>query len=171
MISIVRNGIIIMPPQVIPKTWTDPDTEGIQWSNFDNTSIEALDALGRKDVVDEPPNYDPIYESRAAGEWYFDDVADVVTRNYTVEDRPIEDVRAERLAAVRAECKSGLLAVISIEHQMDIALGIDPDIGYTNWIAAMRIESNRCEDLYITAVTMADIKAIVWNFPAYTGGV
>lgn len=169
MISIVRNDVIIMYPRTTPNTWTDPDT-GTQWSNFHRMSDQDLDALGRKDVVDNPTAYDPTYESRTTGEWYFDDISDVVTRNYTVEDRPIEDVRAERLEAVRAECKAGILAVIAIEHQMDVALGIDPDLGFTDFIAAMRIESNRCEDLYAAAGSINDIKAVVWNFPEYTGG-
>jgi len=170
MISIVRNNIIIMGPQACPDTWTDPDS-GIQWSNFKNMPLVDMDALGRKDVIDNPLNYDPLYEQFSVSDWRYDAGLDVVTRDHTITDRPIEEVRAERLEAVRLECKDRIMAVISLEHQMDIALGIDPDLGYSDWIADMRAESNRCEDLYAAAATMDDIKAVAWNFPAYTGGV
>lgn len=86
------------------------------------------------------------------------------------EDRPLEDVREEMIEDVREECSRLIFSVINIYHQVDVALGIIPDLGYTTWIAAMITESNRCEDLYAAADKIADMRAVTWNFPTYTGG-
>jgi hypothetical protein len=170
MIALVRNSAVLQVEKTAPTVWTDPET-GVSYSNFAALPVAEMLALGWRKVVDSLPEYDAVYETCTPSDWYHDGAYDVVTRDYTVADRPIEDVRSERLAAVRAECKAGILSVISMEHQMDVALGIDPDLGYTNFIAAMRSESNRCEDLFVAAVALADLKAVVWNFPKYIGGV
>lgn len=168
MIALVRNGIVLAVEPVAPDVWADPET-GARYGNFANLPMDEMVALGWRQVVDSPPEFDPRYEKLSAGPWEYDAEQDHVTRSYTATDRPVEDVRAERLAAVRAECNRLILSVISLEHQMDIALGIDPDLGYTDWIAAMRQESNRCEDLYMAAVDMTGMKAVVWAFPEYSG--
>ena len=112
------------------------------------------------------PDIDPIYESVVSGEWLQDDNG-VFSRTDIKTDRAISDIRADLLSMVRAECRSSIYGVIAAEHQLDIAIGIIPDSGYTEWIAGMISESNRCEDLYDAAETINDIKAVIWNFPAY----
>ena len=166
MIGLVRNGTVLQVENAAPKVWTDPDT-GENYSKFAGMSVAKMISLGWRQVVDIPPEYDNRYDTRTAGEWYYDASQDVVTRNYTIADRPFEDVRAERLAAVRAECRAIILAVIDEHHQLDVALGIIPDRGYRDFIAAMIQESNTCEDLYAAASTMAQMQAVTWNFPPY----
>ena len=168
MIALVRNGKVLQVENSAPLVWTDPDT-GVSYSNYAALPVADMIADGWRQVTDDPPAYDPVYETRTPGDWYYDAGQDVVTRNYTVADRPLEEVRAERLAAVRLECRTRITTVIDIHHQLDVALGLIPNLGYSTWIAAMITESNRCEDIYDAAATMADMRAVVWNFPVYGG--
>jgi len=162
----IVTGLLTTQPGPAPETWRDPAT-GISESCFRNWTWPEMYVAGWREAVDAPLPYDPIYEQSAVGAWYYDDGSDTIIRDYSITDRPIEEVRAERLAAVRAECRARIESVISVYHQLDVAMGIIPDLGYTSWITSMITESNRCEDLYVAAINMNDLKAVIWGFPAY----
>lgn len=84
MIACVRNDIIIEPPQAAPMTWVDPDPNGLSYSGFNNLSLEDMFLLGWKVVVDEPVEYNELFETVTVGPWYYDSTSDEVTRDYTV---------------------------------------------------------------------------------------
>jgi len=115
------------------------------------------------------PDIDPIYESVVSGEWLQDDNG-VFSRTDIKTDRAISDIRTDLLANIRNQCKASIVSIISIEHQIDLAIGLIPDLGYSDWISTMISESNRCEDLYDAADTINELKLVVCSFPEYTGG-
>ena len=165
-IAYITNGVIRVYNKP-PKSWVDPVT-GTPYTGFDNNDLAFYLALGFKEVIEDPePEYDPIYEIMIENRWDYDPLNDQVYRKYTITDRSLYDVQEDRYNAVREECRGLILEVINEDQQRNLAMGILPDIGYTTWIADMRIESNRCEELYIEATTINDVKAVVWNFPEF----
>ncbi len=115
------------------------------------------------------PEIDPLYEIVIFGEWVFDETG-TLSRFDTRAFRPLVDIKSDLLTQFRHQCRSLILDEISIEHQLDVALGVIPDNGYSDWIADMIIESNRCEDLCDDAETVDTLKLIVCSFPVYSGG-
>jgi hypothetical protein len=164
-----RNGQVkINPKEFIDlcRNWIDPDTAATI-SGLENREPEYLVNLGiyPADIV--IPDYDPIYERINISKWEFNKIEMRLKRIDTKEDLSVFDVKLERIGTVKAQCHNLILAVINQYHQLDVALGIMPDLGYTDWIASMIEESNRCEDAYSSSTTIAEIKLVVPNFPAY----
>jgi hypothetical protein len=120
-------------------------------------------------IVDSPPAYDPATQNRtqnAQEAWTIGAESVVVT--YTVTDRPVEDVRSEKLASIRADAQAHILSAYPLWVQTNIAMGIYPaDVGdpAKTWIASVITESNRCEALVNAAATLADIVAVTPIWP------
>ena len=160
----VKEGAITAGPFKCPKVW-----DGVQMYLLTEPEINAMDWYK---YVDNPPAYDEDTQ-------YLSRVNEVdlpvVNAVYTVNDyteeqmtQKIDQAKTAKLAEIRGECETRILAVYPIWMQTNGANGLDPATDVDAMLAdigAMRTESNTCEDAVDAAETLAAVRAIVPTWP------
>jgi hypothetical protein len=161
-----RHGDIIYLPRVLDSFWEDPETHQTYF-NFNLLSPEQLEALGVFPSLETIPEYDPIFEGLELGTWSFNTDTLTFERTDLKVDRPVEVVKEDRILTIKTQCRTLILEAIDIYQQIDILWGQQPDAGYSDWIASMRAECNRCEDEYKDASSIEELKKVSPSFPEY----
>ena len=122
---------------------------------------------GYKVIEDGDSSYDPVTQTRTTDPTYDIQAAKIV-RTYAVADKSLADAKEAKLADIRSDARSTILAAYPSWYQDNVALGIyGSDIGspMKTHIENIIVQSNTCENAVDAAETVAVVRGISPDWP------